>query len=143
MNSRRLAKPAAKATSVIGRAGGLDEQPRGLGSLGPGEGERPGAELGVQLALDLARAVAEPRGQAGDTLSVDHAVGDEAHGPRDQVGPRVPLRGAGGGIRPAALAGPEARELGGGGARVEAHVLRLGRHDGTARPAVDAVVTTR
>ena len=39
--------------------GGLDQQPGGLRALGPGQGQRPGAELGQQLALDLPDAVAE------------------------------------------------------------------------------------
>ena len=44
--------------------GGLDEQPGGLRALGAGERERPGAEFGEQLPLDLPDAVAELPGEA-------------------------------------------------------------------------------
>ena len=117
--------------------GGLDQQPGGLRPLRPGQRQRPGAELGEQLPLDLPDAVAEPGGQPGHPAGVDHPVGDQPHGPGDQVGPLVPQRRAGAGVRPAPLAGPEAGLLGGGGAGVEAHVLRLGRHHRAAGPAVD------
>ena len=46
LNWRMLANPAAKATCGDGQRGGLDQDARGLGPLGPGEGERAGADLG-------------------------------------------------------------------------------------------------
>ncbi len=116
---------------------GLDQQPGGLRALCAGQCERAGAEFGQELALDLSGAVAEPGGQAGDALAVHHAVGDQPHGPGDEVGALVPLRGAGAGVRAAALAGAEPGLLG-GEARVERHVLDLGRHHRAARAAVDA-----
>ena len=82
-------------------------------------------------------AVAEPGGEPRHALAVDDAVRDEPHGPGDGVRAGVPLRGAGAGVGPAPLAGPETGLLAGGGARVEGHVPRLGRHDRAARAAVD------
>ena len=71
---------------------GLDQEPSGLCALGAGERERPGAELGVQLTLHLADAVAEVSGQAWYAVAVDHAVRDQPHRAGDQVGAVVPLR---------------------------------------------------
>ena len=116
---------------------GLDQQPRGLCALGAGERERAGAELGQQLALDLADAVAELCGQARYAVAVDHAVRDQPHRAGDQVGAVVPLRRARARVGPAALAGAESGLLRGRGARVEPHVLDLRRHHRAARPAVD------
>ena len=50
LNCRMLAKPAAKATSDIGRSVVSISSPGGLGALRPGEGERSGAELGDAAA---------------------------------------------------------------------------------------------
>ncbi len=116
----------------------LDERPRGLRALGAGQGEGSRAQLGVQLAFDLPGAVAEAGGESGDALAVDDAVGDQPHGAGHEVGPHVPLRGAGAGVGAAALARPEPGLLAGGSARVEDHVLRLGRDDRAAGAAVDA-----
>ena len=65
------------------------------------------------------------------------AVADQPHRAGHEVGALVPLGRAGAGVRPAPLAGAESGLLRGGGARVEAHVLRLRRHHRTAGPAVD------
>jgi hypothetical protein len=116
---------------------GFDQQPGGLRALRPGQRQRPGSQLGEQLPLHLAHAVAEPGGQPRDPVAVDHPVGDQPHCPRHQVGALVPLRRTGAGVRPAPLAGAEASLLGRCGAGVEPHVLRLGRHHGAAGPAVD------
>ncbi len=124
----------------LGRAevGGLQQQPGGLRPLGAGERERARTEFGVQLAGQVAVAVAEPRGEPGHALAVDHAVGDQAHRAPDQVGAEVPLRGAGRGVGPAAPAGPEAGGLGGRGGRVESDVLSVGGSGGAAGSTVDA-----
>ena len=71
--------------------GGLHEHPRGLRPLRPRERERSGTDLGEEQPVDLALAVAEARRDAGDAFAVDHAVGDQAHGPRDGVATGVPL----------------------------------------------------
>ncbi len=101
-----------------------------MGALGAGEGDGSGAQFGGELALDLPGAVAEASGEAGDALAVDDAVPDHAHGAPDDVGPRVPLGGAGHGVRAAAAAGPEAVALGGGGRREEGDVPPLGGDGG-------------
>ncbi len=60
---------------------GLDQEPGGLGPLRPGHGERASSQLGEQLALDLADAVAEPGGEAGHAIAIDDPVGDQSHRP--------------------------------------------------------------
>jgi hypothetical protein len=47
------------------------------------------------LAVELTFAVAKPVRQAAHAVSIDDAVGDEPHGPTDEIGPRVPLGRAG------------------------------------------------
>ncbi len=118
--------------------GRLDQHTSGLGPLGPGDGQRPGAELGPHQPLELAHAVAEPAGQAVDALAVDDTVGDGPHGPGHDVGADVPLGRAGRRVGAAPTAGPEAGLLRGGRGGVEAHVRRLGRDGRAARTAVDA-----
>ena len=75
-----------------------------------------GAELGDELAVQVALAVAEPPREPGDALAVDDAVGDQPHRAADDVGAHVPLGRARRGVGPAALAGAEAGALRGGGA---------------------------
>ena len=75
--------------------GRLDQQAGGLRALRAGERERPGAELGDELAVQVALAVAEPRGEPSHALAVDAAVADQPHRAADHVGAQVPLRRAG------------------------------------------------
>src|SRR6185437_1233958 len=89
-------------------------------------------------ALQLAHAVAKARGETRHAIAIDDAVADQAHRACDHVGAPVPLGRARGRIGTTALARPEAGLLRRGGRGVEAHVLALGRHRWTARPAVDA-----
>src|SRR6185312_271105 len=119
------------------QAGGLQQQPRGLRALGPGHGHRAGADLGDQLPVQVPLAVAEPVGQAGHALPVDHAVADQPHRPAHQVGPQVPLGRARRGVGSASFAGAEAGPLGGRRAGEEPDVLPARRHRRAARPAVD------
>ncbi len=56
LNWRTLRKPAAKAISVIGDVGRLEQDPRGLRPLRAGERERPGPDDGDELAVDVALA---------------------------------------------------------------------------------------
>ncbi len=70
----------------------LQQDAGGLAALGSGQGQRTGAHLGGDEAVELAGAVAEAAGQALDAFAVDDAVADEAHGPCHDVGPHVPLR---------------------------------------------------
>ncbi|CAM5613722.1 hypothetical protein STENM223S_07129 [Streptomyces tendae] len=131
-------EPGREGDVGHGQRGGLDQQPGGLRALRPGEGEGARAQFGEELALDLAGAVAEAGGEAGDALPVHDSVGDQPHGAGGEVGPPVPLGGAGAGVRAAALAGPEPGLLAGRRARVERHVAGFGRHHRAAGPAVDA-----
>ena len=68
------------------------------------ESRRSRTDLGDQQAVEVAWAVPETAGESGHAAAVDHAVGDEAHGPSDHLPAGVPLRGAGGGVGPAPLA---------------------------------------
>ena len=72
--------------------GGLEQHPRRLAALGPGQGQWPGAHFGGEETVELAGAVAEPAGQTFDAVAVDDAVANEPHGAGDDVGPDVPLR---------------------------------------------------
>jgi hypothetical protein len=93
LNIRTVANPAATATSVIDKVGGLDQDPSSLGPLCPGQSEGSGLQLGPEMALDLARPVRQSSREAANAFSVyDDAVGDEAHGPGQHVGAVVPLR---------------------------------------------------
>ena len=60
--------------------GRLQQDPGVVGATGPRQRQRPGAELGDEQPVEVARAVAEARGQPLDALPVDDPVGDEAHG---------------------------------------------------------------
>jgi hypothetical protein len=106
--------------------GGLQQNPRGAGTLRAGQRDGPGAELGGELPLHLAGAVAEACGEAADALTVDDTVLDQPHGAAHDVRTHVPLRGTGNGVRTAPPAGPESGALRGGGRRVEPHVVPLG-----------------
>jgi hypothetical protein len=53
--------------------------------------KRAGADLGLWKALELPGGVAEPGRQPGHTDPIDLAVGDEPHGPRDDVATRIPF----------------------------------------------------
>ena len=64
LNWRMLAKPGGEGDVGEGQVGGLDEQPGGLGALGPGQRDRTGSDLVGQLAVDVPLAVAEAIGQA-------------------------------------------------------------------------------
>ena len=120
-----------------GEIGRLEQDARRLAALRPCQGERTGAHLGGDEAVQLAGAVAETGGQALDALAVDDAVADQAHGPGDDIGPDVPLGRARRGVGSAAQAGAEAGLLRGGRSGVEAHVLALGSAGRAARAAVD------
>ncbi len=119
------------------QSGGLEQGPRGVGALGPGERDGAGAQFGGELPLHLAGAVPEPHGEPGDALPVHDTVPDQPHGPAHDIGPHVPVGGPGNGVRPTPPTGPEPRPLRGGGRREEPHVRPLGRHGGAARPTVD------
>ena len=89
------AREACRERDVAERQlGGLDEHPGGLRPLGTGQRQRVGADLRLQHSLELAGGVADACRQAGDTLAVDGAVGDESHRTGHHVAAHVPLRRA-------------------------------------------------
>ena len=94
MNWRTLAKPLANATSVIGMRGLRQQPPRGLQPRRPGQGLRPGAQLGHEQPVQVPLGDREPRGQPADPVGVHVAVRDQAHRAGGQVGPDVPVRRA-------------------------------------------------
>ena len=91
LNCRTDAKPAANAMSANASLGRLDQQPGGVGAVGAGQGQRPGAQFGGQHAGEVAFRVAEPGGQAGHAVAFHDAVADQAHRAAGQVGAQVPL----------------------------------------------------
>ena len=104
--------------------GRLDEQTGGLRALHPGERERTGAEFVGEQPVQVTFAVAEPTGESGNTLSLDGAVGDEAHRPADEILAGVPFGRPGRGVGPTSLAGPEPSLLGRSRRREELDVRR-------------------
>src|SRR5262249_48636211 len=111
---------------------------RGLCTLSTGECEGSRADGVDEAAVNVALAEPDARGESRHALAVHHAVGDQAHEAADEVGARVPLGRAWGGVRAAALAGPEAGGLGGRCVGEEAAVLALRGLGRAARAAVDA-----
>src|SRR2546426_12312892 len=100
-------------------------------------------------------AVAEPAGQAADSFPVDDAIGDQTHRPSDHVSPKIPLRRARRGVRPAASASPESRQLRRCRGLIETNICTLCRDRRTAwptknfcrsyrgiEPPIEAAVTT-
>ena len=122
----------------VGQVGRLDQHPCGLRPLRPGQRQRPGAELGGEQPGEVARGVADVRGQPVDALAVDDAVGDQPHRAAGGVGGDVPVGAARRGVGQAALAGAVAGGLGGGRARVERDVGERRRARRARGPAVDA-----
>ncbi len=92
LNWRMLEKPAAKATSAMGSAVVSISTRAVWARWARARAIGPAPDLGQQQALELADAVAELGGQPGHPGPVDHAVGDEPHGPAHDVGPRRPTR---------------------------------------------------
>ncbi len=87
-----LRNPAAKAIAV----NGIDDVSMStravVGPLRAGDGERPGAELVGDHAIEVAIAEVQPAGEAGDSLAIDDSVIDQPHRPSDDVTSHVPLR---------------------------------------------------
>ena len=75
-----------------GHGRGLHEHPRGLRPAGPGQGERPGPELGDEQPVEVPRGVADPVREPLDPVALDDPVGDQPHRPAGDVGCDVPVR---------------------------------------------------
>ena len=129
----------ARERDLGDRHRGLREQSlRGLHPHAPGQCERPGAKLGHQQAAQVPLGDREPVCQPVHPVLVHVPVRDQADRAPGQVGPDVPLRRAGAGLRAAAAARTEPGRLGRARVRVEPHVAP-GRGAGRAhRPAVDS-----
>ena len=112
LNCRMLANPAAKATSAKGSPVVSISTRAVWARWARARARGPAPTSATQQPLELARAVAQPGGQAGHAVAVDDAVGDQPHGPAHHVAADVPLRRAGRGVGPAPLAGPEPGPLG-------------------------------
>jgi hypothetical protein len=116
---------------------GLDQQPGGVRPVRPGQRERPGSQLGREHPVEMALGVAEPGGEPRDPVALDHTVGDQAHGPRGEVGTDVPVRRAGHGVGLAAAAGAVPALLRGARGGQELDVRSFRSHRRARRPAVD------
>ena len=116
----------------------LDQDSGILRPLRAGQCQRSCAELGQQESIEVTVAVPQAPGQRRNTLTIDHSVRDQSHGPCHDVGPTVPLRRAGRRVGTAPLAGAVARQLRSGRRREELDIGRLGSTRRTAGSAVDA-----
>ena len=114
----------------------LDQYPRGLRALRAGQGKRAGTGLGLQQPLKLSCGVAESGGKPGDTFAVDDAVGDQPHGPGDEVAADVPLGRTRRRVRAAAFTRPEAGTLGGRRSRIKPDIAGERWPDRTAGAAI-------
>ena len=74
-----------------GHGGRLDQEPGRVGALGARQCDWACANLLGQESPKMAIAEAHSPGEPGDSLAVDDAVCDQAHGASDTVGAPVPL----------------------------------------------------
>ena len=100
------------------------------------QSKRAGAGFCLQQSLKLSGGVAEVSGEARDTLAVHGAVGDQPHGPRDEVVANVPFRRARRRVRTAALTRAKASALRGRRSWKELHVTGERWPDRTAGAAI-------
>src|SRR6201999_1856748 len=84
----------------------------------------------------LSGGVAEVGGETSNTLAVHGAVGDQSHGPRDEIVADVPFRRARRRVRTTALARAKSGTLRSCRGRKEPHVTGERRSDRTAGPAI-------
>jgi hypothetical protein len=81
----KASEAGGKGDISHGQGARLKENPRGLGPLGSRQGKRAGSDLGAQLALDLAHAVAKPARETAHALTVDDTIADQPHRPCNQI----------------------------------------------------------
>ena len=62
-----------------------------MGSPGPRQRQRTGAQLGSEQPVQVAGRVADAGSESVDPVALDHTVVDEPHGPPGGVGGDVPL----------------------------------------------------
>ncbi len=85
-------EPGGERHVAEGHRRGLHEHPRGLRPAGPGQGERPGPELGDEQPVEVPRGVAHPVREPLDPVALDDPVGDQPHRAAGDVGGHVPVR---------------------------------------------------
>ena len=126
LNCRTLANPAAKAISAAAdRWSGAG--PARCARAGPAparRGRRPARRSAA--AAPAGRCSRAGAASPATPFPVDHAVADQPHRPPDDIGPGIPLRGAGHRVGTAAPAGAETGALGGRGGREEARRSGVG-----------------
>jgi hypothetical protein len=76
-------------------ATGLNEHPCALRTLRAGERERPRAELGTELTMQVALAVGEPPREPPHALPIHEPIRDQAKRAGREVPPLIPQRRAG------------------------------------------------
>ena len=133
-----LPKPAAAATSVIGRRVSwiscLASRIRRVCAIETGEAPRC-----CRNSRRSWRSPMPSRAAKASTFGVIERAGfDQSERARDGVGTAAPERQFRRGLRPAAQTGAEAGLLRRGGGREEADVLPFGRGRRAERPAIDA-----
>ena len=84
-------EPGRQGRLGEGHGGRLDQEPGRVGALGARQRHWGCANLLGQESPKMAIAEAQLLGQPRDSLAVDDAVSDQAHGARDTVGAPVPL----------------------------------------------------
>ena len=102
------------------------------------QGEWAGPQLARENPRQVPRRVAKPTGQAGHTLPLQRAVGDESHRARREIIVEIPFGRSGHGVGEAASAGAQSGVVCGSGRAEEDDILGLRDDCGAARPAVDA-----
>jgi hypothetical protein len=85
-------EPGSEGDIAERQIGGFDQHPRCLAALRSGQCERARAHLGLQHPFQLTSGVTDLRGQSGDAVPVNGAIGDQPHRPGDDVAPDVPFR---------------------------------------------------
>src|SRR5919201_2417674 len=75
-----------------GEVGSLDQCPRGLRSLRPGDRERTGAQLAQHQAMEMTLADRKAFCHTGDAIAIDDPVCNQAHRAANEIAPDVPFR---------------------------------------------------
>src|SRR6185369_2734854 len=120
-----------------GQLSRLEQNPRRLGPLGPGERYRACSDLRDENAVQLSFGIANAPSEARYALPVDDAVRDQPQRAPSEVASNIPLRRAGGCIRTAPLAGSITRPLSGRGSGVKRDIAPARRTRRARRPAID------
>jgi len=85
-------EPGRERDLGCSQLGRLEQDSRRLGTLRPCEREWTCTHLGDEHSVEMALAVAETTGESRHAVTVDDAIGNEAHRSADRVGTPVPFR---------------------------------------------------